>query len=254
MKFKTEGGFIITFLFVSLVSCSKPISDSEPKSEMITKDGVVLVGKFVSPGDRNKLTFILLHGLGSGKSEWFGFADKLSKRGYGYLAVDIRGHGESTKTESGGEISYQNFGMPGPDSQWSKIIGDVDVAVNYLTKKRNIKKDSIALIGASLGANAALIYSANHKFIPFVVLLSPGLNYAELLTALAMKEYGKRPILFAASPLDKYAYESSGRLVEIANGNNIKYAFLEGKNSQHGVQMFDGKFENKLLDWIDQQK
>lgn len=232
-------------------ACTKTVGNSEPPAKIITKDKVILIGKFVPPKNPAKFTFILLHGLASNKGEWYGFADKLSHRGYGYLAVDMRGHGESNKTIAGADVDIKYFGRPGPGSEWNKMADDVDAMVKYLVGKRGVRKNTIALAGASIGANIALIYSAKNKFVPLVILLSPGLNYIELLTASAMKEYGRRLVAVAASPGDKYAYESSNWLMGIAKGIGANVVFLEGKKNQHGVQMFDGKFENKILDWLD---
>lgn len=234
-----------------LTACAERVPDSQPRSEIITKDNVILIGKFVPPKEPGKLTFILLHGLASSKEEWYGFADKLSERGYGYLAVDMRGHEESNKTKSGKEVNFKYFGRPVQGSEWFKMPEDVDCMVKHLTKKRHIKKTGIALAGASVGANIALIYSASHKSIPLTVLLSPGLNYVGLLTAPALQQYGNRPVAIAASPKDEYAYKSSARLMDIAEDQDVDAVFFEGKKNRHGVQMFDGKFEDNLLDWID---
>jgi len=242
---------ILCSAFCLFSACAKTLPGSEPQAKIITKDNVILVGKFAPPKNPAKFTFILLHGLASDKGEWYGFADKLSRRGYGYLAIDMRGHGESNKTTDGADVDIKYFGPPGPGSEWSKMVEDADAMVKYLVGKRGIKKGTIALAGASIGANISLIYSANHKFVPFVVLLSPGLKYIELFTAKAMKEYGKRPVAIAASPGDKYAYESSERLITIAKENGAAVAFFDGIEARHGVQMFDGKFEDKILDWID---
>lgn len=237
--------------FCLFSACTKPVPDSEPRSEIITEDNVILIGKFVPPKTPEKLTFILLHGLASGKEEWYGFVEKLSSRGYGYLAVDMRGHGESNKTKSGKEVDIKFFGPPGPGSEWDRMTEDVDCMVKYLDRKRNIQKNTIALAGASIGANIVLKYAVRHKFIPLTVLLSPGLNYAGLLTAPAMLEYDTRPVAIASSPKDEYAYASSARLLVIAKEAGANVAVFEGEKNQHGTQMFDGKFENKLLDWVD---
>ena len=235
----------------SLAACGRTIPASEPRSEVVTKDKVILVGKFVPPKNPQKLTFILLHGLASGKGEWYGFADKLAGLGCGYLAVDMRGHGESNRDAGGAEVNVKYFGWPGPGSEWSKMADDAGTMVKYLVSKRGIRRDRIAVAGASLGANVALIYASEHKQVPLVILLSPGLDYAGLLAAPAMKKYGSRPVAIAASPGDEYAYGSSMRLMEIAKENGAPAVFFEGAQTRHGVQMFDGKFEDGLLKWID---
>ena len=258
MKFQTEAvmfrkffAVILYAILCSFAACGKMIPATEPQSKIIAKDKVVLIGKFIPPENPQKLTFILLHGLASGKGEWYGFADKLAGLGYGCLAVDMRGHGESCKNADGSALDVKYFGWPGPGSEWSMMTEDVDAMVKYLVSKRGINKNRIAVAGASVGANIALIYAAGHKSVPLVILLSPGLDYAGFLTAPAMKEYGGRPVLLAASPGDSYAYGSSMRLMEIAKENGSPAVFLEGSNARHGVQMFDGKFEDGILKWID---
>ncbi|MEW6041516.1 MAG: acyl-CoA thioester hydrolase/BAAT C-terminal domain-containing protein, partial [Elusimicrobiota bacterium] len=145
---------------------------------------------------------------------------------------------------------FNYFLMPGPGSEWSKMPDDLVSIVKYLKKKKGISPARIGLIGASLGANICLIYASRNKSIPLTVLLSPGWEYAGLTSGEAAKVYGRRPLLIASSPLDKYSYESSGVIFDMAKKGRASTTFLPGKNAQHGVQMFDGKFEIKLINWI----
>ena len=246
--------FVVIFLSVlPLISCDKIDPSAEDKAKFLADSGAIITGKFVPPKSPDKLTFIMLHGLASSKEEWFVFADKLAGKGYGYFAFDLRGHGESTKDKNGNEISYKTFFDIGPDSEWRKMVKDLDYAVKYL-KHKGIAKERIGLIGASLGANVIFVYAAKNKFVPVTVLLSPGVKYAGIASGEAAHNYGIRPIAIAASPKDQYAYESSGYLFETAARQNKNAAFFEGKNAQHGVQMFDSIFENKIIGWIDKIK
>jgi len=238
------------FLIFTLNCCNKFNPEPENKAKFVSSDGVVLVGKFVPPKTNDKLTFIMLHGLASSKIEWFNFASKLSEKGYGYFIYDLRGHGESNKKTNDQEVNMKYFFQTGHNSDWEKMIDDLNYAVKYLRHK-GIKKDKIGIIGASLGANISLIYSAKHKFIPVVILLSPGWSYAGLTVDKAIKEYGERPILIAVSVGDKYAYDSSVVMFDISRKNKSKVEFFVNNGISHGVQMFDGKFEYKIIDWIE---
>ncbi|OGS33600.1 MAG: hypothetical protein A2474_05755 [Elusimicrobia bacterium RIFOXYC2_FULL_34_12] len=242
------------FLTTTFISCKNKITaQAEDNAKFIASNGLISTGKFVSPKNPSKLTFIMLHGLGSSKEEWFTFADKLAAKGYGYFAYDLRGHNESIKDKAGNIISYKSFFNIGPDSEWELMIRDLDYAIKYLRRK-GIKKENIGIMGASLGANIALIYASKHEFIKKIVLLSPGLQYAGLYTANAMKNYNNRKILIAASPKDQYPYESSVYLADIAKKQKDDIEFLSESGSKygvHGVQMFDGKFDNKIIDWVE---
>jgi alpha-beta hydrolase superfamily lysophospholipase len=213
-----------------------------------TDDGVVLSGLYVPPQGSSKV-FVLLHGLGSNQEEWQPFIGKLIKRGYGILSYDARGHGESIHTKGNADISYESFGPPGNHSPWNKMPSDLDTAVSFLTKTKNIPVKRIGIMGASLGANVALIYAAGHPSIPVVVLLSPGLSYAGLNTAPAIAEYGNRPLAIAVSTGDTYAYQSSCMLYKEIKENK-KSTIMYGSDSRHGVQMFNNAFDTQLLKWI----
>ncbi len=215
----------------------------------VTDDGIILKGLFVPPGDKSKTTFILLHGLGSNQEEWQAFAHKLLSAGYGFLSYDARGHGESIKRKNGLTITYQSFGTQGNDSGWAQMTGDLEKAVKYLTNVKGIAGKRIGIMGASLGANVALVYSAGNTDIKPIVLLSPGMDYAGIRTESAILRLSDRPVLIAAAPADTYAFQSAQLLYQSIQQNK-KAALLIGENGFHGVQMFDGKFDQKLINWL----
>jgi pimeloyl-ACP methyl ester carboxylesterase len=218
------------------------------KVTFTTKDGVIISGLF-QPAEYAGYTFILLHGLGSSQDEWQPFAAKLVRNGYGFFSYDARGHGQSILTKDKKSITYQAFGGPGQNSQWSKMVSDLAEAVQFLTKDMGLPQKKIGLIGASLGANVCIIYASTNNSIPMVALLSCGINYAGLDITNYINSFQNRPIAFVASPGDTYAYQSSLILYQNINSNK-KAVFIQGSNNAHGVQMFDGKLENTLIKWF----
>ena len=219
------------------------------EESFLAGDGIIISALYVPAPDRSKTTFILLHGLGSNQEEWQGFAHKLISAGYGFLSYDARGHGESIKRKDGLAITYQSFANQGNDSDWFKMIDDLDKAVKYLTNIKGIPEKKIVLMGASLGANIALVYGASNTAIKPIVLLSPGMDYAGIRTESAVLQLSQRPVLIAASPADTYAFQSAQLLYQSIQQNR-KAALLIGENAFHGVQMFDGKFDQKLIKWL----
>jgi alpha-beta hydrolase superfamily lysophospholipase len=213
-----------------------------------TSDGMIISGLFCPAAGSRVKTFILLHGLGSDQDEWQKFAGKLVARGYGFLSYDARGHGKSTLTADGKQVSYQDFGAPGPKSQWNRMITDLGDAVMFLANEKKVRANNIGIIGASVGANVALIYSATNEAIPVVVLLSPGINYAGFGTLDAIQWFHKRPIAIAASQGDTYAFQSSQLLFQQIQEN--RRANLMPAEKGHGVEMFGGKFDKVLLRWL----
>ncbi|OGS22136.1 MAG: hypothetical protein A2252_04630 [Elusimicrobia bacterium RIFOXYA2_FULL_39_19] len=251
---KNKISFLVFCVFIFLLSagCTRINPGADDKAQFVTPDGIIISGKYVPPKTSDKLTFILLHGLASAKGEWEGFEKKLEARGYGYFAYDLRGHAGSCKTNNSQEISISQFTTAGPGSQWERMVTDINSAIKYLRYK-GIAKNKVGLIGASLGANVALVYASKNEFIPIAVLLSPGWNYAGIETNEAIKNYGARPIALGASPGDAYAYSTATQMTMVANQLKGNAYFFEGAQARHGVQLFDaqGVFESKLLDWLD---
>src|ERR1700730_12118392 len=73
-----------------------------------TLDGVKMVGLFHRASRPGARTWVLLHGLGSTKEEWDGFARKMGKQGLGIFIYDARGHGASTHMMTGEVVTYRS--------------------------------------------------------------------------------------------------------------------------------------------------
>ncbi len=207
-----------------------------------TADGVEIVGVYHPARGSQNRTWICLHGLGSVQGEYFAVMPKIYASGDGVLTYDARGHGQSRKTPQG-MVDYQSMGP----AQWRKMIGDVGSAVDFLNQQ-GVRREKICLIGASLGANVALNYAAEHPEVPAIVLLSPGLEYAGVETPAAWRRYGKRPVFIAASPGDRYAFETVRRLA--ATRPDPACRVVAGPGLKHGVDMLDDEMTQKLLGWM----
>ncbi len=175
-----------------------------------TSDGFEIVGDFY-PSSGDKFA-ILLHMMPATKASWAEFALKLVAAGYTCLAIDERGHGESTM---GGTLDYKTFG----EKEQQSKIHDVEAAYDYLEEKGG-KASTTVLIGGSIGANLAIQFLSEHSNVRRAVALSPGLNYRGVKTdtciaSLARDQY----LLLIASDDDTHtAYESSQRLHELNPG------------------------------------
>jgi pimeloyl-ACP methyl ester carboxylesterase len=213
-----------------------------------TPDGVYLVALYHPRESPGHLVWVLLHGLGSSKQEWLKFVRKLAQQGDGFLIYDARGHGNSVHRTSGGKIDYRDFRTVGQGSQWDLMTGDVESAVQVLIKRFSLNAHGIAVGGASLGANVALVYASQHPEVPALVLLSPGLQYAGVGSEEPFRRYGTRPVFIAASPGDDYAYASVRQLISQRSDPNCRAA--SGEGAAHGVNMFNDVFTKKLLDWM----
>lgn len=200
--------------------------------EMPMADSTILYGKLYDPTqshDENaempEVTkkyplVLLLHGLNGSNDDWHGLPKHLVDNGYAVVAVDLRGHGESTSQESGRRKSWRIF----KQKDWDQIPRDVDRIRRYIAKDEyeefgHIDASKMAVIGSKLGANAALIAGDRDSddTIQAMVLISPGLNYKGLETSFSIVHY-KNPIFILTTHDDLYAVESSELLYRWALG------------------------------------
>lgn len=231
-------------------AAAKPAGPTLPGQKVTfpTKDGMVLTGQFVPPNDH--LTFLLLHGVGSSKGEWAAFATRLAGEGYGVLAYDGRGHAESAM-QAGQKLSWRKFRSTGTDNEWNQMQNDVDAALVFLSSA-GVQSSSVAFGGASIGANIMLIAAVTHPEARLAVLLSPGINYRDVMTVNPIRKYGKRPLLVAAATTDNYAFQSSQLLynlaVSVAGPDNT--LFLQ-TDAGHGAPILDNAaMMDAVISWI----
>lgn len=124
-----------------------------------SEDGIVLAGSYwpASPvSDRAQVPAILmLHGNGSSRASMSATARWLNQNGYAVLAVDFRGHGESTPAD-------KSFGF--------YEARDAHAAYDWLA--RNNPGGRVGVIGFSLGGAASLLGEAGPLHADALVLIA----------------------------------------------------------------------------------
>ncbi|MBI2054739.1 MAG: alpha/beta fold hydrolase [Candidatus Sungbacteria bacterium] len=209
---------------------------------IITEDWVSIIGDYYE-GGRDRAV-LLLHMMPATRASWTAFANALVADGLSVLAVDLRGHGESTTGPNGTLLDYQNF----KDEDHQASIQDVEAASQFLKNEKKMKEISIA--GASIGANLALVYAAAHPEIRSLIILSPGLDYRGVLTKdAAVKLHTGQQVFFMASEDDEYSAASTKELFEVATSDK-KMEILH--DAGHGTTMLERKPEylKILADWL----
>ncbi|MBL8023410.1 MAG: alpha/beta fold hydrolase [Elusimicrobia bacterium] len=217
-----------------------------------SNDPIILQGTYTAPTAKGAPVLVTVHGLGSSREEWAPILQRTTDRGWGSLAFDLRGHGRSRGTISGKPVNFEDPDNGRNPAFWAHLPGDLERVVNALKKKNGITPQQIVLIGASVGANTVLDASARLPGTRALVLLSPGLNYAGILTEGPISSLTLPTLLIAAKP-DLYAFTSAERLKMLAPPSLLTWKPLSAGTPQgaHGVQLFDGKLEIQILDWIE---
>lgn len=131
---------------------------------------------------------LLLHGFTSHKDEdsIFGSVETmfsrtteaLTDRGFAALRFDFRGHGES-----GGDFS--DLTVPG-------LLEDVRASVEFLSGRKDIRKDYLFLLGQSMGGLTAAYAAREHPGVKAVALWNaPGHAYAVFSAILGVEHVAR---------------------------------------------------------------
>ncbi len=206
-----------------------------------TEDGQTIAGLFEKAGGK---TVLLLHMMPSRKESWRGLAEKLNQAGFSTLAIDFRGHGES----QGGPEGYLSFS----DLEHQAKINDLRAAVKYC---QSTGAPVEAIVGASIGANLAIFYVADHLEIRSTIALSAGLDYHGVGTLEPVGRLTADQRLFlVASTEDQLsgqtADEVARTLFQAAKRTERKIEILDSK--AHGTDLFtaDPTLEDRLVKWL----
>lgn len=197
-----------------------------------TDDGVTLWGTWYEPAGRVGPAVILVHMLHRSRRDWEGLAPRLAEAGIGALAFDLRGHGESG----------------GSAASLSAMVADLKAARRFVASRFDVVQGRVGLLGASVGANLAVLEAADDPGVTSLALLSPSLDYRGLRIEPAMRKYGKRPALLVASDDDPYAQRSVRDLQKGASGREVMRLTAAG----HGTMMLfsDVGLAASLVDWF----
>lgn len=212
-----------------------PLTPTTMASERITfqtSDGVTIVGDFATSAN-TKRAVLLLHMMPAVRQSFQPLASELNKNGFAALAIDLRGHGEST-AQGTTTLDYQKFSPR--EHQGSRL--DVDAAIDFL-KGKGFEEKNISVVGASIGANLALDAMKRYVSIKFGVLLSPGLDYRGVMAEKAMKGLtGGQKVWLIAAEQDQYSAQSVTKLQQLKPASSTMTIY-DGED--HGTDLFESQ-------------
>jgi len=235
---------------------AKPAGPSLPGEpvELKTVDGWALKAMF-APSVPGKMTLLLLHGTGQRKEDWKRLAFPLTRAGYGVMAVDLRGHGESRVSPSGEELTWKKLRATPTANDFADMSRDAEAAVAWLAGQ-GVPEDSIGLIGSEVGGSIAIRYAATHHKVPLVVMLSPGMRWQEVLTPNALRALKRAiptPVLMVYSEADKRSSKEVPILHAFAKAAvGERHATLISVPQERGTRMFTAQraLVGRVIDWL----
>ena len=214
-----RAAFIVAI--VAVASATQGFTAAAQRSQRLTlrtEDGQGIAATWYEPAYRPAPAVVLVHMLTRTRRDWERLATVLASEGIGALAIDLRGHGESSGESTGVAAMRQ----------------DVDAARRHLAVRPDVIHSRIGIAGASVGANLAVLAAADDPVVKSLALLSPTLDYRGLRIEAAMRKYGKRPALLIASKEDAYALRTVG---DLGKGGGALREILLLDGAGHGTTM-----------------
>lgn len=195
--------------------------------------GRTVSGLFLEAHDPPAPAVVLVPMLGRTRDDWQAVGQRLTEANISALAIDLPGNA-----------------LPGDPAELTGWHEDVGAAVNYLAERpAEVRSGAIGVLGASLGANLAVVAAAMNPSVKSIGLVSPSLDYRGVRIEAPLAQYGARPALLMASVHDPYAARSVRTLQQDASGiREVRWSNVVG----HGDVLLsrDPDLVRSLVEWF----
>lgn len=197
-----------------------------------TEDGCRTAAWYWAPLQTGAPGVILVHMRGGNKGTWGDMPKQLVEEGFAVIAIDLRGHGESIDP-AGRRLDLNAL----KEADYLAMLGDIAAAHRLFEQRNAVDADRVGLVGASIGANLAMMYAAGDLRVRTVVALSPGLNYMGLQPLKYLAGLDKRALYLVAATGDEYSFSGCQELEKLALSDPVSFRSFEGK--EHGTDLLD---------------
>jgi len=231
----------VLFLWAPVVvAAEQPVS-------FITDDNISIAAVLSMPvgnGDKSPAV-IFIHQGGSDKNEWTRqpLFKAVNREGMIALAYDVRGHGDS-----GGEADFSTLF---DDPKQAPL--DLKAAIDYLIATNRVDETRIAIVGASIGSNLAVMAMGKPDYgVKTAVAISGKTSAVYNLAGVRNSELSFASIYHIASADEQNGLRAkwAEELFERTKSPR-KIEFVENSNG-HGVAIFDDDpgLADRILAWL----
>lgn len=228
------AGFGLFAVIPAKTMVSNPPEEAE-KISLITADNVQLAGWYTPP--KNGSVVLLIHGAGGSREDVRAYYEMLTRNGYGVLALDMRGHGES-------QGKTNRFG-------W-QATSDIGAAVEFLTADTNVM--AIGGMGLSLGGEGLLGSASAYPEIQAIVADGATRRSLDELIALESERPLSRNftarVMYASVQLFSGEKPPTPLLESMKDAGSTAFLFIAAEKEPLEIQ-FGQLFVNNLTDRSD---
>jgi len=227
---------------------SVPHSFTKDTVTVECSDGYRMTGDYVR---RTRLRgalpgVIFLHEDGRDRHAWHAQVVFTAARQMVGLALDLRGYGENPGTVGNPGKTASAF----TDADYRLMLEDVRDSVSFLAVKSEIEGGRLALVGADMGANLALLAAGSPwaEAVRVVVAVSPSLEWKGLSVQEAVARIPKSThVYLAAAKDDPASWNACEVLMGLIKGPKD---FYQADTGGHGVRVFQGRAFHMIPTWL----
>ncbi|BDU71837.1 alpha/beta hydrolase family protein [Mesoterricola silvestris] len=222
-------------LLLSLPAVLAAAQPAVREMSLVTPDGFTVKGTLTVPAQAGRRPVVILaHQFGYDRTGWKPLAEDLNARGIATLALDLRGHGQSTRKGDATVAVTTDFAASSAAVRFDLIPGDLAQAAQWVRKQPRIDGRRVGLAGASIGAYSALVAAPGVRPVA-VLALSPGGGWGEKPEARMVRavEQAKASVFVAAAEGDPIALANAqalkgvfGVYARIRPGKEHGFAYL----------------------------
>ncbi len=166
----TTGAWLVLGLCVVLATSTSAFGQAPAKKALSeektlpTKDNAnVAITYFKATGGQDAPVVIMLHGKGSSRQVWKGYAEALQKADFAVVTVDLRGHGESTGGSGAAATGKKaDTGAPKAQAYEAMVAGDMEAVKKFLFEehqKKQLNMNKLAIVAADMSTPVAIAYT-----------------------------------------------------------------------------------------------
>lgn len=227
-----------------------PLLPAQEEVRLTAADGQPLSGLYSAPKGTPRGGVLLLHMYRSNRTAWRPIEGRLAASGFHVLALDLRGHGKSSKDQKGERIDVSRARITDAKTNpFLEMHHDAKAGIDLLVK-RGAPPDRLAIVGASVGCSVALHAAKMYgDAVAAVVLMTPGTEYLGVPSIDHAKGWGDRPALLLSS--EEEADRGARPLKATMTGKDVEMRLLPGRGI-HGTRMFGRvpTIEADIIEWL----
>lgn len=242
--------FFVTILFWSLlggISCSSNrVATVGFDNEIVSihSDGWELKADLKIPEKKGPLPIAVLYNKAFGdRTSYNALQNELAYRGIASLAVDLRGHGESTNLGRFDPEDKESFAiLPGTPS-------DITNVHEWIERDQRFDSLKIAVVSASYSGEYAAQSARDHMYATAYVQLSPGSLSNESIENV---DASGSAWLFIRAEVELPFFDKIFKDIE-ETSKGAEIWLLPGEGHATDLLSMDNDLESRIADWVDQQ-